>query len=697
MKLSDLSLVKYEAMTRAAVAAAPAPAPFAITKRLKLLTADGQSATRLEQEAVLGRDDRVEASFFDRCLLARSCVGRIRVRGNRRQGWATGFLVSPGLVLTNHHVFSDEGAVGSSRIAFDYWVDIRGSRPSDPDEYEFRPDLFFVSSPDLDYALVQVAEKSAGGHYIAERQYLRLIPESGKAKRDEFVTILQHPEGEPLQVAVRENKVTRAEDSEPYIWYEADTAHGSSGAPVFNDQFQVVALHASGRIERDAQGRFKLANGKWVTSVEGLDETDVKWETNVGYRASRISEELLAQTKKLLPARASEIEAAMRGGDVMSSAIKSDVGTKQPNPARSFQEELMPDQRDSRRVDGASAHCTGVVIPLQLRVSIELHQGQLANQELSSSPQTAAPSKRLESEGWEMRMPVIYDDLELRPGFNPNFLDAGSPVPMPEPTASGQKKLAPLLDGSGTELKYMHFSVWIHKDRRLALCTAANVDWTARKKVVDGQKTTRDSLAGWPGQDFSELWAAEERIATEQQLPDEFYTEDRKAFDKGHIVRRDDVCWGDTFEEIQMANGDTFHVSNCSPQLKSFNQGSYGEDNWGDLEAAIEKITKEQQEKACIFAGPVFGAADRWFHGTDGNGNVRVQIPSKYWKIVVVKSDQGFDAFGFVLEQDVRAVTEKEFYVTEEWTAAWKPLGEIQKLMRGWLNLTPLIAYDRFA
>lgn len=695
MKLADLSLGNYEPVAGANLVPAAAPTAAVLTRRLKLLTADGQSATRLEQEAVLGLDDRVEANFFDRCLLARSCVGRIRVQANGKRGWATGFLVGPGLVLTNHHVFAEPASVGSSRVAFDYWYDVAGNPPREPDEYEFRPDLFFVASEALDYAVVQIAALSAGGVAVANRRYLRLIRESGKAKIDDFVTILQHPEGRPLQVAVRENKVIRAEDGEPYIWYQADTAHGSSGSVVCNDQFQVVALHASGRIKRDGQGRYALADGNWTDSVDGLEETDVLWESNVGFRASRISEDLLTQTEAAWPARLGEIQAAMRGGDVMSSAIKADERTVDVhNKQRTIQEEMMAVKNDSQSDQNAGAQNSGLVIPLQLRVCLELPQGQQVTVGARAS-ESSTVAKTLETEAWEMRMPVIYDDIEERPGFDSDFLAAGAPVPMPVPTASGEKKLAPLLDGSGAELKYSHFSVWMHKDRRLALFTAANVDWTARKKVVDGQSTSRASLAGWPGENFSELWAAEDRIAAEHQLPDQFYTDDRGSFDKGHIVRRDDMCWGSSFEEIQMANGDTFHVTNCSPQLKVFNQGQQGEENWGDLESAIQTITKKEKERACIFAGPVFGAADRWFHGVDGNGAVRVQIPSSYWKIVVVKSDKGFDAFGFVLKQDVRKVTEKEFYVTEEWVAAWKPISEIQTLMRGWLDLDAIAAYDR--
>jgi endonuclease G len=139
------------------------------------------------------------------------------------------------------------------------------------------------------------------------------------------------------------------------------------------------------------------------------------------------------------------------------------------------------------------------------------------------------------------------------------------------------------------------------------------------------------------------------------QLPDVFYTKDSGAFDKGHVVRREDVAWGKTYDLLRRANGDTYHVTNCSPQVKEFNQSAQGEDNWGDLENLVLKDAKS--ERYCQFAGPVLRSDDSTFVGTAGNGvNLRVKIPSQYWKVIVVENDTGVAAYGFVLEQDLSDV-----------------------------------------
>ena len=701
MKLTslDLDLFEREAPTAEPVPTGPASAD-AVARRFKFLTADGQSATPLEQEALMGTNDLLDVHFLDRCLLARRCVGRIRVRGGGRQGWATGFLIAPGLILTNHHVFPTAASVASSTIGFNYWFDVAGHPPADPDEFELGADLFHVSDKDLDFAVVGVRDRSLAGAAIAERRFLRLIAESGKVREKDFVTILQHPDGVPMQIALRENEVVRAGEHEPYLWYKTDTAHGSSGAPVFNDSFQVVALHANGRIKREGE-RYVLSAGGTTDSLDGLGESDVVWEANVGFRISRIAARLLDLTGAQWPARVADIEAAMRGGDVMSTTIgalehrDSPTGTGQTVASRlgavpGMEEEV---EMEDQPVSSARRSGSEVVIPLELRISLEVAGQGTGAVALQAGRLPASP---LETEALEMRTPFIYDDLDQRPGFNLRCLDSDRDVPMPEVTADGMRVLAPLLGDAGTELKYRHFSVWMQRERRLALYTAANVDWRKRRKVVDGKATSRDGLAGWPPNNkFMELWVEDPRMDPRYQLPDIFYTEDRSAFDKGHIVRRDDVCWGERFEEIQMANGDTFHVTNCSPQIKPFNQGQYGQENWGDLETAIADVTKKEVEAACIFAGPIFSPTDRWFRGKDTNGAARIQIPDRFWKIVVVKGEQDFEAYGFILGQDVTGITEAEFHVTDEWKAAWKPVTTIAAAMRGWLDLDALVAIDK--
>lgn len=320
-------------------------------------------------------------------------------------------------------------------------------------------------------------------------------------------------------------------------------------------------------------------------------------------------------------------------------------------------------------------------IPLSITVSLG-----------SATPQPSTdPSDSATTEG--LKEPFVAGRLNQRKGYQPGFLELSNDeeVPLPTLTVAG-KRIAATLDDDSTELKYHKFSVVMHRKRRFALFTAANVDWRKDARLIDGRKPSRKELTGLADGDI-EKWFTDPRIAEDHQLPDLFFTKDNAAWDKGHLVRRDDVCWGKTLNDIRKANGDTFHTTNCSPQTAEFNRSTSGEDNWGDLENLIQKQTAS--EKAIIFSGPVFADDDPVFVGRDNHGEVRVQIPRKYWKIVVAKGSSGPEVFGFVLEQDL-SDSELEFSVPESWHAYMSSISEIEDMLNGLVRLTWLKKHDQF-
>jgi endonuclease G len=384
----------------------------------------------------------------------------------------------------------------------------------------------------------------------------------------------------------------------------------------------------------------------------------------------------------------------MAGGDVMARAVAS--AAEDPPP--------VTEEADMTRPSPASGG-TRLDIPLRLSISLDLG-GTLAP--VAPVPVASLPADDaadFSAEG--LRTPIIHDGIGRRKGFSRRFLGGAVDCPMPELTAEGKSVAAPLRDG-GLELKYHKFSIWMCAERRMALFTAANVDWrkASRPKKADGRTIGRDSLNGWPGKDYAERWVVDERIQLAHQLPDVFYSEDwvktpggaKKvgAFDKGHIVRRDDVCWGTKFLDIQKGNGDTFHVTNCSPQIATFNQSKFSDTNWGALEEEVKAQLAGDPELAQVFAGPVLAEDDRVFSGKDDDGPVRIRIPSEYWKIVLVKDGAAFKAYGFVLAQDVRAITEEEFDVPPAWRFAHKSIAVIEEKLRGWVSLAALKAVDQW-
>jgi endonuclease G, mitochondrial len=113
-------------------------------------------------------------------------------------------------------------------------------------------------------------------------------------------------------------------------------------------------------------------------------------------------------------------------------------------------------------------------------------------------------------------------------------------------------------------------------------------------------------------------------------------------------VRRDDAAWGGTKKEAQLANDDTFHFTNCSPQHEIYNQSglasSQGVLLWGNLENHIARQAKENNKKLCIFNGPIFRSNDRKHAG--------VQIPKEFFKVVTFEHDDGEPrSLAFILSQ----------------------------------------------
>jgi endonuclease G len=87
------------------------------------------------------------------------------------------------------------------------------------------------------------------------------------------------------KVALRQNEVTNL-SLPKFIRYVADTKSGSSGAPVFNDKWEVVAVHHAGIPRYNAEEQIlNLSGGIWDKSQ---GEIQIDWIENEGVRVSSI-------------------------------------------------------------------------------------------------------------------------------------------------------------------------------------------------------------------------------------------------------------------------------------------------------------------------------------------------------------------------------------------------------------------------
>ena len=218
-------------------------------------------------EAIVNTPDFVGCRYLDAGVAAARAVGRILVKDDngRLLGHGTGSMISPHLMLTNHHVFDTAQAAATSHVEFDYQDGIDG-KLLDVTTFGFDPDRFFLADEGLDFAIVAVR---ASADELAPFGFNRLIESEGKALLGEFVTIVQHPRGQKKQVALRENRIV--DGGQHFVHYTADTEPGSSGSPVFNDQWEVLALHhASVRAPEHPEFGHVLNEGVRVTAIIGM-------------------------------------------------------------------------------------------------------------------------------------------------------------------------------------------------------------------------------------------------------------------------------------------------------------------------------------------------------------------------------------------------------------------------------------------
>ena len=158
--------------------------------------------------------------------------------GNRYTG--TGFLVAPGFIMTNNHVLETADWAQHSLAIFNF------QEGRDSLRVGLEPERFFLTNVALDFTIVACNEQ-----LVQDIAPVPLLQNPSLITRGERVYIIQHPRGRPKEVVLRNNEVMRVRDT--VVHYRADTEGGSSGSPVFNEDWELVALHHAGWTEGPGQ------------------------------------------------------------------------------------------------------------------------------------------------------------------------------------------------------------------------------------------------------------------------------------------------------------------------------------------------------------------------------------------------------------------------------------------------------------
>jgi len=208
------------------------------------------------RERIIGENTLRPINYLHKALRAADAVVRVEVPG---RGSGTGFLLAADLMVTNHHVIADADQAERAQITFFYELDIDGQKreevtvgtPTDPLRY---------TDEGLDVTVISLQDGPKLAHYLPLRP--------SQLAQDQRVAIIQHPGGFLKKISMQNNLVAYTDGRT--VQYYTSTQAGSSGSPVFDDDFAVVAIH-HGAIQNDAwdgAGHVRQSDPKQIDALQ---------------------------------------------------------------------------------------------------------------------------------------------------------------------------------------------------------------------------------------------------------------------------------------------------------------------------------------------------------------------------------------------------------------------------------------------
>ena len=581
-------------------------------------------------ERIIRGDELQPVSYLERGSIAARAVARIELSSGA--GFGTGFLIAPQVLITNNHVLPDAATAAGATAQFHYEIDLSDAEVG-PTSYRLVPATLFFTSVALDYTVVAVDPVSREGAIpLSQFGALPLLETTGKASEGEWLTIIQHPDGARKQICVRENQLLKRADD--VIWYSTDTKPGSSGSPVFNNDWYVVGLHHAGVPDKQ--------NGVIQTNPDG----STKWIANEGIRVSRIVQTLKQARPNdplLLPLYSATPTSARITGRPTVPTISS------------------PIPRETRMAENRT-----ISVPLDIRLQMQA-DGQVGSISVATRQGTESIGAFDVAMLEKNTRPVASfdapfdDDYSKRKGYDPNFLGskAANRVALPVLSDALEAVAAPLLkpkNGNKHVLHYHNYSVVVHAKRRLPIYSAANVSFGHRFEMSRPP----------------DVWRRDPRILGEYQLENWYYASNQ--FDRGHLTRREDLEFGGAPKVALASAADTCHWTNCTPQHARFNQNK---EIWQGIERyLLETSILEGEFNAQVITGPILDDGDPEYR--------KIKYPLQFWKVVAAITAEGsLFATAYLASQEV-IIAQFGIEVTEVPFGAYKTyqtkIAEIERL-----------------
>lgn len=222
-------------------------------------------------------------------------VCRVELTAEDSNMYGTGFLVGPDLVLTAYHVVEPliQGKIKpeDTRLRFDYKA-LKGGTTLNPGTlFKLAGDWMVdfssygsiawqgkeadLPTPDeLDYALLHLEEapgaEPIGGERAevsaAVRGWIEVASTPAKIVQGGPIFILHHPRASPIKLSFDSTGIIGLNSNGTRVQYRVDTEPGSGGAPCFDGDWNLIAIHQGSM----SGGRLKSGASNYGTPITAI-------------------------------------------------------------------------------------------------------------------------------------------------------------------------------------------------------------------------------------------------------------------------------------------------------------------------------------------------------------------------------------------------------------------------------------------